>query len=288
MSDFSQLKSFVAVARYGSISRAAEAVHLTQPAVSLQIKQLESALGTALFTRHPLRLTDAGEHFLTQAQAILDHWKSALDYVSDEQTLTRGKLTIACSDTLMRFALLPTIKVFKTRYPGVQLSFLNRTSAGAQVDVVEGRADLALSLSDEPHPKLKRQSVLQYRDVLITPPNHPLAAPNPVAAHQLEQETLLLLEERTTSRHLIEKWLSHQPGTVIHRMSLGSVDAQIALTEAGLGLGIVPDFAVPAHLAAVPLSNLQDRQIDVSYLRLKPTADAWLTSLRAKPLKLSQ
>ena len=283
MSDFSQLKSFVAVARYGSISRAADVVHLTQPAVSLQIKQLETALGTALFTRHPLRLTDAGEHLLTQAQAILDQWESALDYVNDEQTLTRGKLTIACSDTLMRFALLPTIKAFKSRYPGVQLSFLNRTSAGAQVDVVEGRADLALSLSDEPHPKLKRRPMLQYRDVLITPPNHPLATPDPIAAHQLEHETLLLLEERTTSRHLIEQWLSHQPGTVIHRMSLGSVDAQIALTEAGLGLGIVPDFAVPSHLAAVPLSNLQDRQIDVGYLRLKPAVEAWLTLLRAMP-----
>lgn len=276
MSDFSQLKSFVAVARYGSISRAAEAVHLTQPAVSLQIKQLESALGTALFYRHPIRLTDAGEYLLTYAQSMLAQWDLALDYVRDEQSLVRGQLTIACSDTLMRFALLPTIKLFKTQYPGVQLSFLNRTSAGAQTDVVEGRADLALSLADEPHPKLKRKPLLRYRDVLVAPPDHPLATQPTVSAMALEGETLLLLEERTTSRHLIEQWLSRQPYEAINRMSLGSVDAQLALSEAGLGLGIVPDFAVPSHLTAIALQDLQERQIDVGYLRLKPAAEAWL------------
>lgn len=276
MSDFSLLKTFLAVARHQNISRAAEEVHLSQPAVSLQIKQLETTIGSTLFTRHPLRLTDAGKHLREHAQSVLTQWESALSFVQEEKALTTGQLTIACSDTVMRFALLPLIRQYKNRFPGIQLSFLNRTSGSAQQDVVQGRADLAYALSDEPHPKLIHKPFLNYQDVTVMDQQHPLATRKQLTAKLLSQHTLLLLEERTTSRKLFDQWMRDKGYPVAQRMSLGSVDAQLALAKAGLGIALVPDFAAPATMHSLPVRSLPSHRIDLFYQRLKPAALAWL------------
>lgn len=276
MSDFSLLKTFVAVARHGSISRAADEVNLTQPAVSLQIKQLENSVGTALFHRHPIRLTDAGEHLLSHAQSVLSSWHDALKFVQEEKDLISGKLTIACSDTVMRFQLLPLIREFQRRYPGVKLALLNRTSAGAQDDVVQGRADIAYALADGQHPKLVYRPYRPYRDVAVMDSSHRLAGRRQLSAAALQKEILLLLEERTTSRKLFDSWITAQGCSIRQSMSLGSVDAQLTLAAEGMGIAIVPEFSVPTTMTAIPIRALPTRAIHLFYQRLKPASQAWL------------
>ena len=198
--DLNLLHTFVTVANTRNISRAAEQVHLTQPAVSLQIKQLEEKLGTPLFLRHPLRLTDAGEHLFHNARQILAQWHTTLDYIQEEQGLNAGSLTIACSDTLMRFHLLEHIALFKQRHPQVALSLLNRTSQAAQQAVLCGEADIALALNEQDHPKLAHRPVVSYQDVAAVHPDHALGSLEGITAQRLAQQSLLLLEERTLSR----------------------------------------------------------------------------------------
>lgn len=277
MIDLTLLRTFVAVAKTRNISRAAEQIHLTQPAVSLQIKQLESVVGAELFLRHPLRLTDAGEYLLSQSEQLLAQWQDVLSFVQDEKDLVQGSLTIACSDTVMRFCLLPAIKQFRKRYAGIEFSILNRTSVAAKEAVLSGEADLAYALLDLPHPKLNHQPFLTYREVAALPANHPWTGTNKVAARQLVSETLLLLEERTQTRQQLNRWFEQKGVQPTQTMSLGSVDAQIALTKAGLGVAVLPDFATPKSLQSVAISGLPMRTVASFYQRLKPAAKAWLT-----------
>jgi LysR family cyn operon transcriptional activator len=277
MIDLTLLRTFVAVANTKNISRAAEQIHLTQPAVSLQIKQLENVVGTELFLRHPLRLTDAGEYLLAQSEHMLNQWQDILSYVQDEKDLVQGTLTIACSDTVMRFCLLPAIKQFRKRYPNLAFSILNRTSSAAKEAVLSGEADLAYALIDQPHAKLKQQPFLTYREVAAMPANHIWAQSKNLSAKQLVSETLLLLEERTQTRYQINRWFEQKHVQPVQAMSLGSVDAQIALAKAGLGVAILPEFAVPKNLEQVAISGLPNRTVASFYQRLKPAARAWLS-----------
>ncbi len=273
--DLGLLQTFVTVAATRNISRAAEQVHLSQPAVSLQIKQLEATVGTALFARHPLRLTDAGEHLLVNAQQILAQWQQTLEFVQAEQSLVAGKLTIACSDTLMRFTLLDKIALFNQQFPQVHMSILNRTTHGAQQAVLMGEADLAIALYEQDHAKLIHRPLLEYQEVAAVNPQHALAAQNTVTAHRLVQENLLLLEERTLSRKLIMDWFASKQLRPEKTMSLGSVDAQVVLARLQLGVAIIPEFALPEDLVRVGIRGLRKRKMVIFYQRLKPAAQAW-------------
>ncbi len=274
--DLSLLQTFVTVAMTRNISRAAELVNLTQPAVSLQIKQIEELLGSPLFLRHPLRLTEAGEHLLLNAQQILAQWQTTLEFVQDEKGLHAGTLTIACSDTLMRFHLLDKIALFKQHYPDVNISLLNRTSHGARKAVLEGEADIAIALYEHDHPKLNHRHMLSYQDIAAVHADHGLANVKSMTAQRLAQENILLLEERTLSRKLIIDWFASKQIRPQQMMSLGSVDAQVALARIKLGVAVIPDFAMPIDLIAIPIKGLRKRQISLFYQRLKPAAQAWL------------
>lgn len=274
--DLNLLRTFCTVAETQNISRAAEQRHLTQPAVSLQIKQLETLVGAALFLRHPLRLTETGEHLLANAQDILSRWQQTLDFVQQQQELTRGSLTIACSDTLLRYRLLQPLQQFRARYPGVDVALLNRTSEEARLAVLKGEADLALGLHQHEHPKLIHRNVLTYQEVALVSPQHSLAGQAALNARQLTGQPLLLLEEKTQSHKLLRQWLATKQLQVVHSMALGSVDAQIEMARLGLGVAIVPAFTVPDDLVAIAVRGLPERQIACYYQHLKPAAQAWL------------
>ena len=274
--DLNLLQTFVTVAMTRNISRAADIVNLTQPAVSLQIKQLEDKLGTPLFLRHPLRLTDAGEHLFHNAQQILAQWQTTLEFVNDEKGLSAGSLTIACSDTLMRFHLLEKISAFKHRHPQVKLSLLNRTSHGAQQAVLDGEADIAIALYEHDHPKLIHRPLLTYNEVAAMHPEHGLSSLSSITAHRLVQQDLLLLEQRTLSYKLLIDWFATKQLSVKNALALGSVEAQIALARIQLGIAVIPDFACPDDLIALSIKGLRKRQVSLFYQRLKPAATAWL------------
>jgi len=273
--DLNLLKTFCAVSRTLNISKAAEQRNLTQPAVSLQIKQLESIIGSALFLRHPIRLTETGEHLLVNAQEILSKWQSTLDFVQQEQALTKGTLTIACSDAVLRYCLLPIVAEFRDKYPGIHLALLNRTSLGAQQAVIEGKADFAIALFQNEHPKLIHKPFLNYNEVAVVPNDHPLAKQKSVNAQRLNKEPLLLLEEKTLTRTLTLNWFTQQNLNIYAPMALGSVDAQIEMTRQGAGIALISVFTVPPDLVSVKVKKLPSRQLAIYYQNLKPAVRAW-------------
>jgi len=270
------MQTFCTVAGTLNISRAAEQLNLTQPAVSLQIKQLENLIGAPLFLRHPLRLTDVGDHLRINAQQILKQWELTLEFVQSERALTSGNLTIACSDSVMRFCLINKIKRFGQMYPGVDLSIINRTTNQATAAVVDGSADIAIAIHTGNQPKLIHKPLFSYQEVAVFHPDHDLQSQKIVTARQLCRETLLLLETNTISRNLTEQWFAHQGITEFKKMALGSVDAQAEMARIGFGVALVPDFAVPDDLCSLTIKKMATRHIATFYQRLKPAAQAWL------------
>jgi DNA-binding transcriptional LysR family regulator len=221
-------------------------------------------------------LTDTGEHFLVNAQNILAQWESTLTFIQAEETLEKGALTIACSDTVMRYWLLPTIREFRSKYPGIRLSFLNRTSSGAQEAVLNGEADVAIALFQKDHPKLVHKKLFSYQEVAVVANGHPWGDQRYVTPHTLVKENLLLLEERTQTRQMFDRWLHSKQVTLMESMSLGSVEAQIELARIALGAAIVPDFACPSNVGKTDIRGLPKRQMACFYQRLKPASQAWL------------
>jgi DNA-binding transcriptional LysR family regulator len=216
-----------------------------------------------------------GEHLLVNAKSILTQWDETLAFVQSETELTTGKLTIACSDTVMRFCLLPTIERFQKNHPKMKLNFLNRTSQSARDSVINGDADIAIAIWQGDHPKLIHRKMFRYNEHVVVPMSHPLSSMESITAHQLIKENLLLLEERTLSRQLLDDWFKNKQVQQPTSMSLGSVEAQIELTRLGLGAAIVPEFSVPEDLHGIKIKGLPQRQVACFYQRLKPAAQAW-------------
>ncbi len=273
--DLTLLKTFCAVAETLNISRTADVIGLTQPAVSQQIKQLERTVGSELFLRHPLRLTETGQHLLVNAKEILSQWQRTLEFVQTEKDLKGGRLSIACSDVAMRYCLLDKIRRYREAYPGVELSVINRTSSGACDAVRAGEADLAIGIHTVDQDKLIHKPLMHYHEVAVVPVGHSLADRKSISAAQLAQEPLLLLEEKAKSRLLTQQWFAEAQIHALNVMALGSVDAQLDMARIGLGVALIPDFAVPADVVAIKIKAMKRRQLVSYYQRIKPAMQAW-------------
>jgi DNA-binding transcriptional LysR family regulator len=156
------------------------------------------------------------------------------------------------------------------------LSVLNRTSFEAKDAVISGEADIAFALLEGEHAKLIHKKFKRYYERAVVASDHPLAQQQYVTATQLAKYPLLLLEAPTLSRKLLDRWFQQKDCIPGNLMNLGSVDGQLALARVGLGVALVPDFAIPNDLISVSIRGAQEREIALFYQRLKPTAQAWL------------
>lgn len=139
-----QLETFIAIVRHGNFSRAARFLRLAQPALSFQIKKLEEELETKLIIRDRprIRLTPAGELLRQRANMILDMARQTRKAISDVNELKRGRLTLSAIPSLIGCWLPPVIETFRAKYPDIELTLLEDSSAGVAESVNSGVADL--------------------------------------------------------------------------------------------------------------------------------------------------
>ena len=167
--------------------------------------------------------------------------------------------------------MIKPLNTFRKRYASIQVSLINGTSDASKKAVIQGDADVALSgIHTQEEAELIHRSFLNYRDVALIPDNRELSSKKQITAHQLVQENLLLLEKKTTTRQRIDRWFRDKQKVAKNIMSLGSVDAQLALFKAGFGIAIVPDFAVPKSMKSKPLVSLGEVKINLVLSGLKP------------------
>ena len=252
-----QMKVFEAVARLGSYTRAAEELHLTQPAVSMQIKQLEENAGLPLFEQlgKKIYLTQAGQEMHHYCRAIAQELDEVDRVLAEMKGVKRGRLVIAVASTANYFAarLLAT---FSQRYPQVTISLdvTNREGLLDHLDandidmVIMGRPPEGLDLVAEPF--------TENPLVVIAAPDHPLVATEHVPLEWLQQETFVVREQGSGTRTAMERFFAEKRVRLSTGMEMSSNEAIKQAVQAGLGLGIVSIHTLQLELETRRLAVL--------------------------------
>lgn len=241
--DIRQLKAFVAIAESGTFTAGAARVHVTQAAISMQIRQLETETHAQLFIRAPRRviLTEAGEKLLERAYTILREHSAALEELAALTGAHRGRLRIGSASAMVSADPLPQIlREVKLTHPGVETSVVSGTSESLVKQVLAGELDAAfVSLPVEARGV---QTELLNEDYLvaIASPHHPMAKQKVVSAYALAGEKLILGERGGNTRRLIDQFFAQAGVTLKVGMELSRLAAIKRMVEEDMGVGIVP------------------------------------------------
>ena len=245
-----QLEIFRAVAERGSVSRAAEALYLSQPGVSLQIKALEKSLGLALFEKHgrTLRLTEAGHELLKYSErifALLDETRQVMEELGGAK---RGTVKVAASTTAGIYVVPPALGVFHRANPQIKLTLdvVNRITA--QERLLNDEVDLAVMGLIEHPQDLEVEAFAPNELVVIAAPDHSLTRRRQIPLEALAGETLLLREQGSGTRTDVEAMLAQRGITVSVMMELRSSGAIKQAVAAGLGVAVMPLGALELEL----------------------------------------
>ena len=261
---FRQLSVFEAVARHLSFSRAAQELHLTQPAVSMQIKQLEENVGTSLFEQlgKKIYLTEAGHELYHYSRTIAQQLSEAEAVLGELKGLKRGKLKISVASTANYFApqLLAT---FSQRFPTVTVS-LNVTNRQALlVQIANNEMDMAIMGQPPDGQDLVAESFMENPLVVIAPVTHPLVQEKHIPLRRLEQETFLMREEGSGTRIAMERYFEAHRVKIRAGMEMSSTEAIKQGVQANLGLGVVSLHTVELELEAKRLSLLDVQDLPI-------------------------
>lgn len=254
---FRQLSVFEAVARHLSFSRAAQELHLTQPAVSMQIKQLEENVGTSLFEQmgKKIYLTEAGHELYHYSRSIAQQLNEAEEVLAELKGLKRGKLKISVASTANYFApqLLAT---FSQRFPTVTVSLTVTNRQTLLVQLANNEMDMAIMGQPPDGLDLAAESFMENPIVVIAPNHHPLAAKKNIPLSRLQDETFLMREEGSGTRIAMERYFEAHQVKIQTGMEMSSTEAIKQGVQAGLGLGVVSQHTVELELEAKRLKLL--------------------------------
>lgn len=253
---FRQLETFAAVARLSSFTRAAEALHLTQPAVSIQIRQLVETVGLPLFeqTGREIALTAAGEELLSTVRNLDDAWNRFESAIDALKGLKRGKLRVALVTTAKYF-LPRMLGAFCQRYPeiDIELEIANRDKI---VERLRNNQDDLYVMSYPPEGlEIVSNAFLDNEFVVLAPSKH-WGVGKPLTLQELIGEPFLLREPGSGSRHVIDQHMQNSGVQLKVRLSLASNEAIRELVASGMGLSVLSRHALGDKLASEGLAIL--------------------------------
>jgi len=259
--NLNQLRVFDAVARTGSFSRAAETLSVTQPAVTLQIRQLERDCGVQLFERirRRPRLSEAGQRLQEYARRIFALVDEAGRHLEGARGLSRGRLRVVTGPTGSAYAA-DLMAAFHRHHPGIELALSLDTSERIVQRIVALDDDIGLVGAEQKHPALARTPFRLDPLVVIVAPRHPWARRRTVSVRELAEAPLIVREAVSTTRRFIETRLGAAARRLRIAMELGSNDAIKRAVEVGAGVGIVSRQVVRTELRAGTLRAIPLRE----------------------------
>ena len=257
-----QFEVFLAVARAGSFRAAAEVLHLSQPALSQHVAELERELGARLFDRlgRRIALTEAGRILEEHAQRVFATLASARETVAELEGLKRGSLLIGASTTPGIYVLPHLAARFQKRYPGITLRVRIANSAHIEEQIRANELDLGVvgghgfRSGEECLAKGMPDELM-----LIVPPGHRWSRRREIAPDLLGTERLLMREEGSASRQVTERALQHVGARIGPMMELGHTEAIKQAVMAGLGIAFVSSHAIAGELRTGQLAALRLR-----------------------------
>lgn len=258
MMNLNQLRAFAAVATAGSFSRAAELLAVTQPAVTMQIRELERECGVQLFERirRAPRLTEAGALLHDYTRRIFSLLDEASRRLEGARGLATGRLRVVGGPTGSCYAA-PLVAAFHARYPGIQVSLQVDTSERVAERVATLADDIGLLGEEQQDARLAREPLCDDPLVLIASPRHPWAKRRTVSIRDLAGLPLLVREAGSTTRAFVDARLGAASRQIHVALELGSNDAIKRAVELGAGLAIVSREVVRAEVRAGTLKALR-------------------------------
>ena len=273
------LRYFEALAQHGHFGRAAEACAISQPALSLQMKELEDLLGAPLIERGPrqIRLTSLGEAFALRARDILRAVDELGDLARASFSPLTGRLRLGVIPTVAPYLLPVVIKTLAARFPGLDLRPREAVTQKLVEDLIEGRLDAAIVALPVSEPTLFEQALFDEEFVLVRPMEDAAKpVPNP---DMLREMRLLLLEEGHCFRDQALSFCKMSSSVPRDLMEGSSLSTLVQMVGAGIGVTLIPQMAVgietrSASVSVVGLSQYRpSRTIGMVWRRTNPLAD---------------
>jgi DNA-binding transcriptional LysR family regulator len=291
-----QLLVFKTVAEQKSFSRAAQVLHMTQPAISIHVQTLEDYFGTRLLDRTNRRvsLTEAGRvlyHYAVQLSRLYDEARKAVAEVSGK---VKGKLIIGATLTIGEYLLPRVAGYYKQKYPEVEITLQIANTQEIVRRVLAHELDLGVIEGQVEHPDLIQEDIFQDELVIIVSPRHPWAERGEITLEELKSEPIILREEGSGTRQVAAEGLKKvgvELWSLKVAMELGSTQAIKEAVEAGLGVAIISRLAIKKESRNNLLREVRLRGVDfkrmlrVAYSRHKfrsPAAEAFLDLLLSK------
>ena len=294
--NLNHLRVFASVAEHGSLTRAARALQVSQPAISKQLGDLESDVGALLVDRLPrgVRLTAAGEVLFAHAQRILQAERAAQTELRQLAELEVGRLSIGASTTIGSYFVPSLFGELHRAYPRVQLELRISNTEAIQEAVLANRLDLGLTEGFVASDALSVERLAVDELVAIAAPGHAVLKRAPLPARALEHLPLLMREPGSGSRAVVEAALLDRGLRVQPIMSLGSTEALKNAVLHELGIAIVSRLTVEyelrtGRLAELAFSDLRIRRdlhlVTLRDKRSSPAANAFIDLLRRRQLE---
>jgi DNA-binding transcriptional LysR family regulator len=281
------------IARHGSFSRAAESLRLSQPAVSLHMRQLEARCGTALLERVGKRAfpTPAGTLLLEHAGRAFAELEAAQEALRQLRGVVAGRLRLGTGATASIHLLPPLLRRMRARYPELELIVVTGNAPEIAAAVAANELDVALVTLPVTGRQLLVTPLLLDPLVAVGPPAHPWSRGGPLTAAELARHPLIVYERGGTIRRVIDEWFRRGGARPRVVMELGNEEAIKKLVGAGLGVSVSPALAVrdevrAGALSMRPLSPALSRRLGVVRRRDKPETPAlrmFLAALEGLP-----
>ncbi len=256
--DSQNLRAFLAVAESGSFSAAAQALHLTQPAVSKRIASLEAQLDCKLFDRisRQITLTEAGQTLLARARAILnaiDDTRKALGNLSEKVS---GSLTMATSHHIGLHRLPAVLKTYSKRYPDVRLDIRFIDSEQAYTALSQGEIELGIiTLSPDNQPPVIARRLWQDPLAFVVAPEHPLTEKPTINLKDLSHFQSIFPDNRTFTHHIVKALFDQAGLTLDISMSTNYLETIKMMVSIGLAWSVLPETMLDGTTVRLPVEG---------------------------------
>lgn len=285
------LKAAVGVAQYRSFRRAAEAVHLSQPALSLAISELEEELGVMLFDRtsRSVATTEVGEAFVNGAIRLLGDFDELIGEIGDIAQSRRGKIVVSCVSSIAGRIMPLALRASSQQYPQVHVTIRDDVALQVLSAVRSREADFGLTIVPaQVGEDMLFEPMYEDRFHLVCPNDHRLARRRDVAWKELSGENLISLSTNSGTHQMVQEMLDDQHVEAAQSTPVSHLSTVHGMLETGFGVAILPEIALPVAghptLVSRPLTAPKFSRTIGAYRRrdrsLSPAASAFLGVVR--------
>ena len=244
-----QLRYFCALAQEHHFGRAAETCAVTQPALSMQIQELEATLGIDLVerTRSGVKLTPKGTEIAARAHSLLNDARELVDYAKKSEGVLTGVLRLGLIPSLAPYLLPPVLPLLRTNYPDLELHVRETQTEQLVHELVDGKLDALLLALPIKHCEIETMPLFEDRFLLAVPQSQNVSTRVRATRELVEGGRLLLLEEGHCLRDQALSYCSLQQVNAVNTFGVSSLTTIVEMVSAGLGITLLPEISLPVE-----------------------------------------